>query len=239
MNRRALAIGVGAAVAVLLVWYLLFWRPRNRALDQAEQRRQAAEQQESQLRTEIARLRAAQAQEPARRARLEALRAAIPDEPNLAQFILDANEAAVRSGIDFVSITPGLPSSAQTGGGAGAAAGTAPPAPPPSAAASGGAPTGPPAQVSLDLQIGGGYFQVLDFLNRLDALPRLVVTDGLTITSDDKAKLSVAVEARMFVRTLPPGYGAAGPGTTATAPRPSPAPASASATPASSAGGPA
>ncbi|MDP8991548.1 MAG: type II secretion system protein M, partial [Actinomycetota bacterium] len=97
MNRRPLLIAAGAGVAVLVLWYLVFWGPRSRALDDARKRRQAAEQQESQLRTEIARLRGARGQEPAKRAQLEALRVAIPDEPNLAQFILDANEAAVRS----------------------------------------------------------------------------------------------------------------------------------------------
>ena len=239
MNRRALAIGAGAAVVVLVLWYLAFWKPRDRALDQAGERRQAAEQQESQLRSEIARLRGAQAQEPARRARLEALRTAIPDEPNLAQFILDANEAANRAGIDFISIAPSLPAApaaapggatpttAPAGGGPTATTTTTPPAGAPPAQAA------RPAEVRLNLQISGGYFQVLDFLNRLDDLPRLVVSDSVNVTADQTARLTVALTGRIFLRAVPPDYaragagagGAAGGGATPTPAPPTTAPA--------------
>ncbi|MDQ3570917.1 MAG: type II secretion system protein M [Actinomycetota bacterium] len=240
MNRRALAMGAAGAVAVVVLWYLVFWSPRNKALDQAKKRREAAQQQESQLRTEIARLRGAQDQEPAKRARLEALRTAIPDEPNLAQFILDANEAATRAGIDFISIAPQLPTAPTAAAGAtppaGATATTAPAAggatTATTAAPAGGQPPvaggagARPAEIRLALQIGGGYFQVLDFLNRLDDLSRLVVNDSLTVTADQNARLTVGLTSRMFTRTVPPGYAPTGGATTggATAPTPAPTP---------------
>lgn len=200
-------IGAAAGVAVLLLWYLLFWGPQNRALKEARKRRQTAEQQESQLRTEITRLRSAQREEQARRARLEALRTAIPDEPNLAQFIIDANNAAARSGIDFISVAPQVPAAAAPpmGGPAPAApAGGTPPPPGPQGAA--------PAEVKLNLQIRGGYFQVLDFMNRLDDLPRLVVNDGVSITADQTGRLTVGLTARMFTRSLPAGFATTAPG---------------------------
>lgn len=214
MNRRALIVGAAAALALVVLWYLVFWSPRNKALDQAKQRRQMAEQQAAQLRTEIARLRGAQNQEPAKRARLESLRTAIPDEPNLAQFIFDANDAANRAGIDFISIAPQLPAPP---GGAGAGVTTTP-----TTAAGGGATTTTttaagdqapaagaaprPAEIRLAMQIRGGYFQVLDFLNRLDDLPRLVVNDSLTVAADQAAQLTVSLTSRMFTRSVPPGY---------------------------------
>ncbi len=235
MNRRALLIGAAAALALIVLWYFVFWSPRNKALDQAKERRQAAQQQETQLRAEITRLRGAQNQEPAKRARLEALRTAIPDDPKLAQFILDTNDAANRAGIDFISIAPQLPSppaaaaggttatTAPAGGGAtttttAVAAGGA--QPPGTAGAGAGA---LPAEIRLALQIRGGYFQVLDFLNRLDDLSRLVVNDSLTVTSDQSARLTVGLTSRMFTRTLPPGYATtpvAGGGATPPAPTP-------------------
>ena len=217
MNRRALIVGAAAAVVVLLLWYFVFWSPRGRELDRARQRRQAAEQQAAQLRTEIARLRGAQSQEPAKRARLEALRQAIPDEPNLAQFIFDANDAATRAGIDFISIAPQLPAAATPAGGAttttapaggGTTTTTAAPAGGTGAAGAGVR----PAEVRLSLQIKGGYFQVLDFLNRLDDLSRLVVNDALTVTADQSARLSVSLTSRMFTRTVPAAYAAVGGG---------------------------
>ncbi|HVE46369.1 MAG TPA: type II secretion system protein GspM [Acidimicrobiales bacterium] len=193
MNRRVLAIGAGAAAVILLVWYFVLWKPRADDLDKAKDRRASAEASAAQLQTEIDRLRADQRQEPLRRAQLERVRTLIPDEPNLAQFILDANDAAVRAGIDFISISPALPA-AGTGGAA------APGAP---AAPAGAA----PPEIKLAFQISGGYFQVLDFVNRLDALPRLVVTDGLTLSADPSARMTVAVTARMFTHVLPPGFG--------------------------------
>lgn len=221
MNRRALLIGAAAAVAVIVLWYFVFWSPRNKALGQAKERRQAAQQQETQLRAEITRLRGAQNQEPAKRARLEALRTAIPEDPKLAQFILDTNDAANRAGIDFISIAPQLPAppaaaaggatatTAPAGGGGGATTTTA-------AAGGGAQPSGAagagalPAEIRLTLQIRGGYFQVLDFLNRLDDLSRLVVNDSLTVTSDESARLTVGLTSRMFTRTVPAGYSTAG-----------------------------
>lgn len=197
MNRRLLAIGAGAAVVILLLWYFALWNPRTSELGKAKDRRVAAEAAESQLQTEIARLRAEQRQEPLRRAQLERVRTLIPDEPNLAQFILDANDAAVRSGIDFISIAPALP----------AAPSLAPPTAPGAPAAPAIAPGTAPPEIKLALQISGGYFQVLDFLNRLDALPRLVVTDGVNLTADPAARLTVALTSRMFTHVLPPGFG--------------------------------
>ncbi len=216
MNRRALLIGAAAAVAVIALWYFVFWSPRSKALDQAKERRQAAQQQETQLRTEITRLRGAQNQEPAKLARLEALRTAIPEDPKLAQFILDVNDAANRSGIDFISIAPQLPAPPAPAAG-GATATTAP-------AGGGGATTtttaataggsqpssagaaARPAEIRLTLQIRGGYFQVLDFMNRLDDLSRLVVNDSLTVSADQSARLTVSLTSRMFTRTVPPGF---------------------------------
>ena len=224
--------GVAAALVVVLVWYLALWGPRKRSYEAAKKRAEAAERERTELAARIERLKAAQADEPRLRAAVESLRTAIPDEPNLAQFILDTNQAAVRSGIDFISITPSPPAAAAATAttaaapgptAPGPAAGNAPPAAP-------GAAPGPPvlpAQVALSLQIGGGYFQVLDFLNRLDALPRLVVTDGLAITSDDKARLTVSVTARMFLRAVPVGFapaGTAAAGSVAASPAPAPSP---------------
>lgn len=213
MNRRTLLIGAAVAVLVAVLWYFLLWSPRSDDIAAARDRKEAAQQQVAQLQTEIARLQAEQRDEPLRRAQLEKLRSAIPDDPNLAQFILDANDAAVRAGIDFISIAPTPPAAASTAATTattvpaegGEAATTTAPA---QAAAT------PPAEVRLALQIQGGYFQVLDFMNRLNDLPRLVVTDSVNVSSDQTGRLTVALQGRMFTRALPPGFG--GPPTTTT-----------------------
>ena len=192
MNRRTILIGVGAALVVLLFWYFILWSPRGNAIQKANDRRDAAENEALELRAQINRLREAQRNESVTRARIEELRQAIPDEPNLAQFILDTNEAAARSGIDFLSISPTPPAAAAPG------APPVDPNAPPEAAAT------PPSQIALSISVTGGYFQVLDFVNRLTDLTRIVVIDGVTVTpSSGAGDLSVQLTGRMFTTAAP------------------------------------
>ncbi len=171
MNRRALLIGAGAAFGILVLWYFLLWGPRTSAVSAAAERADVAEANVEQLNLQLRRLKAAQKDEPLKRARLERLRTAIPDDPAVAQLILDVNDAANRSGIEFLSIAPGLPAAAVGGG---------------------------PAQMGLSISITGGYFQVLDFLNRLAALPRIVVVDGFTLGGSG-TRMTAAITGRTFL----------------------------------------
>jgi Tfp pilus assembly protein PilO len=228
VSRRHLLIGVGAGVGVLLFWFVFLWGPQGSKLSKARDRREAAEREQQDLRVRIQRLKSLQADEPQKRAQLESLRVAIPDDPNLAQFILDANTAANTSGIDFLSIAPSPPS---TSGGPGAGAPT--PTTP-------GTPSAAPAVINLQLSVSGGYFQVVDFVNRLNSLSRLVVIDSLALTTGGPSTpgstgLNVSISARMFVRTATPvagsgGGGAAGTTTTTTTSTTTTAPASTSTT---------
>jgi Tfp pilus assembly protein PilO len=175
-------IAAGATFLVLVLWYVALWAPRSRAISEARERTEVAEQQQDNLRVQIARLKAAQRDEPAKRAQAESLRAAVPDEPNLGQFILDTNDAATRAGIEFLSIAPNPP-----------AAGTAT----------------APAAIELNMSLSGGYFQVLDFLNRLSTMPRLVVIREVTLGGRaDTGRLTVSLTAQMFTTG---GGGAAAP----------------------------
>lgn len=190
MTKRTKLIAAGACFAVLVIWYVALWAPRGRALTDAREREEAAQLAQDDLRVRISRLKAAQRDEPTKRARLETLRAAVPDQPNLGQFILDTNEAANRSGIEFLSISPTQPS--------------------------GGTPEAP-AAIGLNLSLSGGYFQVLDFINRLSTAPRLVVIDSLNVGGlDASGRLSIGMTARMF--TTAGAAPAAGTTTTTTVP---------------------
>jgi Tfp pilus assembly protein PilO len=192
VNRRTVLIGVGAALVVLLFWYFILWSPRGSAIQDANDRKEAAENEALELRAQINRLREAQRNESATRARIEELRQAIPDEPNLAQFILDTNEAAARSGIDFLSIAPTPP----------VAAVVDPTAPPPEP---GQQAVTAPSQISLSISVTGGYFQVLDFMNRLTDLTRIVVIDTVTVAPAAGSDLSVQLAGRMFTTAVPVG----------------------------------
>src|SRR5437588_2910868 len=151
MNRRLL-IPIGVGVAVIVLWFVALWGPQGSALSSARKRASDAIAARETLRDQLRRLQDSRRDQPLKQSQLETLRVAVPDDPNLAQFILDANDAASKSGIDFLSITPTPPSTAP-----GAAAGA-----------------GQPVAIKLAMSISGGYFQVIDFLNLLDKLPRIV-----------------------------------------------------------------
>ena len=209
MNRRLALISFGVAAVLLILWFMFLWSPQGNKLTDAKKRSDAAETQNSSLEVRLTRLKAAQKDAPELMAKGERLRRAIPETPELAQFILDANDAASQSGVDFLSISP------------------TPPSPGVSAAA--------PSEVRLSISVTGTYFEVLDYLDRLDDLPRLVVVDSLGLTpgggdsnTGSQDAMSVAITARMFTTAAPPttapvnpaagAAGAAGSTTTTTAP---------------------
>lgn len=200
MNRRLL-IPLAVGVAVVLVWFVALWGPQGSALASAKKRRTTAEQQGATLRDQLTRLQQARRDQPLKQSELETLRVAIPDDPNLAQFILDTNDAATKAGITFLSIAPTPPGAAagtSATGGSSATGGTS----------GGGAAT--PVAIRMSMTISGGYFQILDFVNRLNKLPRIVVIDSLTLTGGgDISNMQVSIAARMFTTSPRPVSGGA------------------------------
>lgn len=176
MSRRSMMILGGVCVALLLVWFQFLWSPKGAELSKAQDRVQAAENDAQQLEVQLARLQSAQKDAPRLLATAERLHQAVPEAPDLAEFLLDANDAATKSGVDFLSITP------------------TPPAPSTTA--------GAPSEVRLAVQIKGGYFQLLDYLDRLLSLPRVVVLDSIQVSPADAAAgepvLSVSLSGRIF-----------------------------------------
>lgn len=180
MNRRGFLIAFGVSLALLGLWFVFLWGPQGGRLTDAQARTEAAEVQNRELELRVDRLKAAQDGAPARMAELAELRRAVPDEPELAQFILDANQAASDAGVDFLSISPGVPA---------AGVGALPPV------------------ISLSITVTGPYFSVLDYLERVADLPRIVVIDALTLNpgaaQSGLQELSVSINGRMFARSAP------------------------------------
>jgi Tfp pilus assembly protein PilO len=202
MNRRLL-IPLGIGVAIVALWFLALWGPQGKALSDARKRKNDAQQQTATLRDQLTRLQQARRDQPLKQSQLETLRVAIPDDPNLAQFILDANDAASRSGIDFLSITP-TPPAAQ-----GATTTPTTPSTPAGAPAGGGA----AVPIRIAMNVSGGYFQVLDFINRLNRLPRIVVIDGVNMaTQGTTTQLQVSLQERIFTTSSRPVGGTTGGG---------------------------
>jgi Tfp pilus assembly protein PilO len=180
VNRRLALIAGGVAAAMLALWFLFLWKPQTADINDARERQEAAAAANNQLELEAARLRAADENKTELVADQERLRVAVPDDAQLAQFILDANDAASASGVDFLSVAPAAPVADvdMTG----------------------------PTSVLLSINVDGGYFQVLDYMNRLDAMDRIVVIDNLSLAPSGEGKdvrLSVSISARMFTTAVP------------------------------------
>jgi Tfp pilus assembly protein PilO len=213
-------VGVAGAVVLSLLWYFLLWSPQGKRMAAAEERRETAEQTNDGLEVELARLRDLEARRPELEDQLSQLRRSVPDRPQLARFLLSANEAADRSGVELTTVSPARPAADTT-----AAQATATTTSTTAASGSGDAattattaPAGPvaPSAITVSLLVEGGYFQILDFLNRVDDLPRIVVVDSLDIGPSESAEaenptgdLSATITARMFTGAAPSGGTAA------------------------------
>jgi Tfp pilus assembly protein PilO len=183
MKSRAIVLGVLGTIVLLLVWNLLLFAPKGRTLSHAKDDTQTAEQLGSTLQATLTHLQDISRNGPEIAAELDKLSAAVPASPDLDGFILSANQIAVTSGIDWLSVSPAV---AQSGT------------------------TSDVSVIPLSVQIKGGFFQVLDYLNRLEDMGRLVVVDGINISAAASAGassgapiLSVTLTARMFTRAAP------------------------------------
>jgi Tfp pilus assembly protein PilO len=197
MKSRAVVLGVLLTIVVVMVWNLLIFAPKGRHLSAAKKDAQAAQTAEVTLRSQLDRLVQISHNGPEIAAELGKLSAAVPSSPDLDGFILSANQIAVQSGIDFLSVAPSIIQAGTTG----------------------------PSVIPLSIQVQGGFFQVLDYLNRLEDMGRLVVVDAINVTSGAASggsssagqvptgppKLAVSLTARMFTRAAPTPAGGSTP----------------------------
>jgi Tfp pilus assembly protein PilO len=183
-TRRTLLVTAGAVAVLALLWFAFLWRPQSGRLAAAHEREAAAAAENAQLDLELSRLRAASADRADLLVDQGRLRSAIPDEPALAEFILDANDVASTAGVDWLSVTPSRPVPAEGGR---------------------------PATISVDVGVDGGYFQVLDYLDRLGAMDRIVVIDSINASTGGDGgatpRLSVTLTARLFTTAAATGGG--------------------------------
>lgn len=184
MKRQTMIIIGVATVVVVLGWYMFSYRPKGADLAEARKDVQAAKAQEGPLRSDLARLQALDRERPLREAELQRLVGLIPERDELAGFFISADEIATRSGLRWNNIAASQPV--------------------PSATA------GQPSVIGLSIQVEGGFFQLLDYLGRMERLRRLVVIDSIQVSpgGGDEAggtpgNLSVTLSARMFTTAQP------------------------------------
>lgn len=158
-DRTRLIIAVVVSLLVLVAVFFFLIRPRRAELAQVREQIEAEEQRTLSLQAELSRLQALQENAPQLRAELAELRQFAPRHHQIPNFIFQVQDAANRSGVSFLQITPELPK-----------------APPEGAAL---------AEVRIALGAQGGYFAIQDFIRRLYALDRALRIDLLQMTGGE------------------------------------------------------
>jgi Tfp pilus assembly protein PilO len=188
----------GAAALVLAIfaagWFLLV-APKHQATADLKTQATSAEQANAQLQQQIQVLQAQQQDLPQQQAKLASLSTQIPGNPALPSLIRDLTAAASKVGVSIDSMAPAPPVAVV------APLTAVAPLPPPSTTdstdTSGGTDStattttttvAPPVaastlfQVPLTLSVTGSYFEVEQFLNKLEGLKRSMLISGLTLT---------------------------------------------------------
>jgi len=149
-------IWLGAALVIVLMvalWFALFWTRIGDDLADERDRRDEAEAAVDRALSERDRLTAAARDIPPLQSQLADLEAAIPPEPQLAELVLQVADAGSMSGLDLARVVPGDPSASGEG----------------------------LTDIAVELQVRGGYFQILDFVNRISVEPRVFVIDMIDL----------------------------------------------------------
>lgn len=179
MKRAVPLLGILAAVLLVMVWYLLAWSPRTDELAATEQAIVDRQTQQVVTANRITTLQQVRHDAASLSADLAASDALIPDAPNLAGALRQLQQAAQDSGALLVSVAPSRPQLVDGTEGLYA--------------------------FTLNAELRGGYFQIVDVLRRLEEpaiSPRGVVWDRTSMTVDEHPELVAVLTGRMFA-TLP------------------------------------
>jgi len=167
MTRRTeLLVATVGIVLVLAVGTLLLVRPKQQAVAEARADRNGAIAESQALRDQVRALEALKADAAELRTKAKLAKAEFPSTPNLPVLVDALQDAAGQAGVDLVSITPAAPKAS----------------------------TDQPelAEIATGINVKGGYFQIEDFLSRVENLvkgadpqrvpPRSVLVQSVSVT---------------------------------------------------------
>ena len=167
-RRQELLALVAVGLLVAAAAYLLLVRPQRQAIDRARADERSAQDESASLRDQVRALEALQANEKALRERARQARGQFPVTPDLPNLVDALQQAAQRAGVDLSSISPATPKPS----------GIRPEL----------------AEITTGVEVTGGYFQIEDFLSRVENLvkggdpasqvpPRSVLVRSVAISS--------------------------------------------------------
>jgi Tfp pilus assembly protein PilO len=155
MKTKNTMVGVLAAVLVLALWWTVLLKPTRAKASKVRSDTAVEQQKLDPLQAQLVKAQRDAAHAAEFKAELDSLQKAMPGSPALAAFIRDANAIASAASVSWQSVTHGPPTPGVDG----------------------------VISISLGIQVQGSYGQVVDYLTRLAALQRLVVVDGVQLTT--------------------------------------------------------
>jgi Tfp pilus assembly protein PilO len=217
MKMRFVSL-VAVTLVIAIAWYAAAFKPARSKLSDVRADVKTTQDEVAQLTAKLTELQNLKKNEKELRAEFKKFAQALPVEPAVADFILDVQGAADQAGIDFLSITPSLPSAPQAVAVAPSGTSTAPAesanqttsseAEEASAAAA-PAPVSPLQTIAVALTADGKFFEVEDFVAKMEKLERAIRIDDFTLSSgkdagtglgaDDSPGISLSIKLQMFM----------------------------------------
>lgn len=182
MTRQAAILSALGVVLILVLFYFFAFQPKNEELELIQEETDAAIAQQATLEARIAALQEVRLRAPEIEAALAAAESIIPREAALPSALRQLQLAADDSGVELISIAPGRPA---VGEGEAAELST----------------------LTLSLAVEGSYFQLVDFLRRIEdpaITPRGIEWTSGTVGASQYPVLSVALSGEMYALLATP-----------------------------------
>ena len=200
-DRMTLLLVLLGAVLLVVLWYLFLFKPASEDLAQVNEEIEAAQAEQDQLRVQLAQLQDIRADSAELESTLAAYETLVPSGPGLPSLLRQLQTAANDSGMELRAVSPSAPSPLEFG--------------------EDGPATADIQSISLTVELEGGYFQLVDFLRRVEdpvIVGRVLLVDALTVGLEEYPTLTVGITARAFTT----GEAGGVPEAPTTAPTPSP-----------------
>ncbi len=190
VTRKWSLLAAVLAVAIFAAGWFLLVGPKRSEAASLRSETESQQQANSALVQKLAELKAQQAELPEQRARLAVFRTQIPDNPALPSLIRDLTAAGRSVGASVDEMTPGTPVVVVDTAAPIVAAVPEATTDPEAAADPAAAPVEPVVaapsallySVPLNMKISGSYFELEQFVNKLEGLKRSFLVAGFTVT---------------------------------------------------------
>jgi Tfp pilus assembly protein PilO len=221
-TRKWSALAVVLVAAIFAAGWFLLVSPKRGEASELRQQTGTQEEANARLADKITLLKTQQADLPEQRAKLATLRNQIPDNPALPSLIRDLTAAGRKAGVAIDAMAPAPPVAlvaevtAPVAATAGATEETADESTGESTATTPSAPTATAGQrnlfqVPLTLTVSGSYFELEQFINKLENLRRSFLVSGFTLapqeaqgTDEAEGGLTVVLNGRVFLSQQAP-----------------------------------